>query len=272
MYKFVDQYQVNKWIYFLQVHSEWTCWDGEMCKSSWGFSSCQNLYKEAWPSSEAKPTCMKWQESERMKTVMRTLIYCLTKRVWILRYRCTSGWGWSGNSTNCCSCCSRYSPVVWPFKAGRVWWAWDIEQVLGLLTAIIRMNFGWLLLRASMLWLSSNIWIFAGCSDNSRNGGDPIQADCKLGSDRDKDRAIQHVDMEKQGTKSVYITGANDKRQITAVFCGPLVGDFLPIQIIYQGKTPHCYHKYQFLPDSDITHSPKHWSNEETMIEYVEKA
>ena len=33
------------------------------------------------------------------------------------------------------SCCSRYSPVVRPFKAGRVWWSCDIEQVLGILTA-----------------------------------------------------------------------------------------------------------------------------------------
>ena len=34
--------------------------------------------------------------------------------------------------------------------------------------------------------------------------------------------------MEKQGEKQVEMVGANDKRQITAVFCGPLLGDFLP--------------------------------------------
>ena len=28
-----------------------------------------------------------------------------------------------------------YSPVVRLFKAGRVWWSCDIEQVLGILTA-----------------------------------------------------------------------------------------------------------------------------------------
>ena len=77
--------------------------------------------------------------------------------------------------------------------------------------------------------------------------------------------------MEEQGSKRVDVAGANDKRQITAVFCGSLVGDFLPVQIIYQGKTPRCHPKYQFPPDWNITHSPKHWSNEETMIEYVEE-
>ena len=45
--------------------------------------------------------------------------------------------------------------------------------------------------------------------------------------------------MEEQGSKRVDVAGANDKRQITAVFCGSLVGDFLPVQVIYQGK-PHA--------------------------------
>ena len=43
--------------------------------------------------------------------------------------------------------------------------------------------------------------------------------------------------MEKGGSKRVEIAGIDDKRQITAVFAGTLVGDFLPPQLIYQGKT-----------------------------------
>ena len=39
--------------------------------------------------------------------------------------------------------------------------------------------------------------------------------------------------MDKEGSKRVEISGANDKRQITAVFCGTLTGDFLPLQLIY---------------------------------------
>ena len=68
--------------------------------------------------------------------------------------------------------------------------------------------------------------------------------------------------MEEQGSKRVDVAGANDKRQITAVFCGSLVGDFLPVQVIYQGKTPRRHPKFEFPPDWDIIHSPKHWSNE----------
>lgn len=39
--------------------------------------------------------------------------------------------------------------------------------------------------------------------------------------------------MEKEGAKRVEITAVDDKRQITAVFAGTLMGDFLPPQLIY---------------------------------------
>ena len=61
----------------------------------------------------------------------------------------------------------------------------------------------------------------------------------------------------------------NDKRQITAVFCGLMVGDFLPIQLIYAGKTDRCHPRYQFPSDWHITHAPRHWLNEETMSQYI---
>ena len=76
--------------------------------------------------------------------------------------------------------------------------------------------------------------------------------------------------MDAEGSKRVEVPGVNDKHLITAVFCGSLAGDFLPVQVIYQGKTNHCHPRYQFPQDWDITHSPKHWSNEETMVQYVE--
>ncbi len=75
--------------------------------------------------------------------------------------------------------------------------------------------------------------------------------------------------MEQRGSKRIEIEGVNDKRQITAVFCGSLIGEFLPIQIIYKGKTKRCHPRYQFPIDWNVTHSPKHWSTEETMIEYI---
>ena len=75
--------------------------------------------------------------------------------------------------------------------------------------------------------------------------------------------------MDAKGSKRVEMAGVSDKRLITAVFCGSLTGDFLPVQAIYRGKTNRCHPRYQFPPDWDITHSPRHWSNEETMIRYV---
>lgn len=66
------------------------------------------------------------------------------------------------------------------------------------------------------------------------------------------------------------MVGVNDKRQITVVFCGTLLGDFLPIQLIYKGKTNRCHPRFSFPPDWHTTHSPNHWSTEETMLQYVE--
>ena len=77
--------------------------------------------------------------------------------------------------------------------------------------------------------------------------------------------------MDKRGSKRVEAVGINDKRLITAVFCGSLVGDFLPVQVIYKGKTPRCHPRYNFPSDWDITHSANHWSNETTMLDYVNK-
>ena len=43
-----------------------------------------------------------------------------------------------------------------------------------------------------------------------------------------------------KGAKNVPIKGVDDKRQITATFAVSCVGDFLPMQLIYAGKTSRC--------------------------------
>ena len=48
------------------------------------------------------------------------------------------------------------------------------------------------------------------------------------------------------------------------------MGECLPIQLIYGGKTHRCHPPYPFPVDWDITHSPNHWSNEKTMLEYID--
>ena len=65
------------------------------------------------------------------------------------------------------------------------------------------------------------------------------------------------------------IGGLDDKRQITGIYAASLAGEFLPIQLIYQGKTNACHPSFQFPPDWDITHSPNHWSNEVLMEQYL---
>ena len=52
-----------------------------------------------------------------------------------------------------------------------------------------------------------------------------------------------------KGSKRVEMKGIEDKRQITAVFCGTLCGEFLPIQLIYTGKTDRCHPSYSFPLD-----------------------
>ena len=76
--------------------------------------------------------------------------------------------------------------------------------------------------------------------------------------------------MEKCREKRVEMAGTNDKRQITAVFCGTALGDFLPIQLTYKGKTARCHPRFQFPLDWHITHLPNHWSTEKTMLQYIE--
>ena len=68
--------------------------------------------------------------------------------------------------------------------------------------------------------------------------------------------------MAKEGSKRVEICGKDDKRQITAVFNCSMTGDFLPMQLIYAGKTEKCH---WFPSEWHVTHSPNHWSNEDTM-------
>ena len=76
--------------------------------------------------------------------------------------------------------------------------------------------------------------------------------------------------MAAKGSRRVEICGLSDKRQITGVFCGTLLGDFLPLQLIYGGKTPRCLPAYSFPEDWNITFTPSHWSNETTTITYIE--
>ena len=61
--------------------------------------------------------------------------------------------------------------------------------------------------------------------------------------------------MEAEGTKRVEVAGKNDKRQLTAVLGGSMVGEFLPPQLIYQGKTLRCLPSVKFSDEWHVTYS-----------------
>ena len=77
--------------------------------------------------------------------------------------------------------------------------------------------------------------------------------------------------MEKQGTKNIIVTGVDDKRQITLVLAATMTGCFLNPQILYEGKTNRCHPSVKFPEGWDVSHTPNHWSNEASMIQYLQK-
>ena len=77
--------------------------------------------------------------------------------------------------------------------------------------------------------------------------------------------------MEKQGTKNIIVTGVDDKRQITLVMAATMTGCFLHPQILYEGKTTRCHPSVKFPEGWDVSHMANHWSNETSMIQYLQK-
>ena len=77
--------------------------------------------------------------------------------------------------------------------------------------------------------------------------------------------------MHHTGEKVIPIASSDDKRQITAVLAASLIGEYLPPQLIYYGKTERCHPKVPAPEGWDIWHTENHWSNEDTMKWYVEK-
>ena len=72
--------------------------------------------------------------------------------------------------------------------------------------------------------------------------------------------------IKERGAGCVEIAKYGDKRMITATFAATLSGKFLPMQILYGGKTDRCHPKHQFPTEFDIYHNPNNWANEECAI------
>ena len=73
-----------------------------------------------------------------------------------------------------------------------------------------------------------------------------------------------------KGARNIPIKGVDDKRQITVTFAVSCTGEFLPIQLIYAGKTERSLTKY-FPPSLSVTFTENHWSNAEKSVEFFKE-
>ena len=75
-----------------------------------------------------------------------------------------------------------------------------------------------------------------------------------------------------QGNHSIPLVGKGKKKQITGTFAISMSGSFLPMQVMYEGKTQRCLPQGIEFPEGfDVTFTPNQWSNEEKALEYVQK-
>ena len=85
--------------------------------------------------------------------------------------------------------------------------------------------------------------------------------------------------LAKKNTKTVSIKGTSNKRTITARFTISLQRDFLPMQLIYGGKTRKCLPQFKFPEKFSLSYNETHCSNkkegckltEEILHPYIKK-
>ena len=77
--------------------------------------------------------------------------------------------------------------------------------------------------------------------------------------------------MAPKGSKTVPIKGSTEKRMITATFTITLDGHFLPVQLIYGGKTSKSLPRVNFPKSFSLSANPKHYSNEQESIKVLEE-
>ena len=71
--------------------------------------------------------------------------------------------------------------------------------------------------------------------------------------------------------KMFPFTGAAGKRPITATFAQTLDDSFLPMQLIYKGKTSQSFPKITFPDGFSLSANEKHFSNTDKSIKYFKE-
>ena len=77
--------------------------------------------------------------------------------------------------------------------------------------------------------------------------------------------------MTKEGESNVPIVGANDKRPITATFSITFDNKFLPMQLIYKGKTNQSLPKVDFLDGFSLSANETHYSSEKEALKFIDE-
>ena len=82
---------------------------------------------------------------------------------------------------------------------------------------------------------------------------------------------VSSYTMVKKGNQCVLVAGTTDYRQITGTFGVNLSWNFLPIQLIYQGKTKRCQPIYPFPREFHVTQTENHWKNDSTSLNLIKE-
>ena len=77
--------------------------------------------------------------------------------------------------------------------------------------------------------------------------------------------------LAKTGSKSVSIAGSTDKRSITGTFIIFLSDNFLPMQLIYGGKTKQFLPRFKFPESFSLSANPKHFSNKAESLKVIKE-
>ena len=75
--------------------------------------------------------------------------------------------------------------------------------------------------------------------------------------------------LAKKNSSCVTIVGAADKRSITGTFAISLSNSFLPMQLIYGGKTNQSLPRYSFPESFSLSVNEKHFSNSKESVKFL---
>ena len=99
----------------------------------------------------------------------------------------------------------------------------------------------------------------------------PLELILNVDQTPSSDVSVGQITMARTNSQSVPIKGLADKRSITLTFMISMSGEFLPLQIIYQGKTKASLPRnFSFPKGFCLSQNPKHYSYEIETIALVD--